>query len=75
VVVGNNNPTTTIIQQGGFCTTLVAQGGNLPTTANARCGTALVVEAGAGNLRGRGGVVGVVLGLQILGAWVVLRRW
>lgn len=73
MVVGNNNPTTTIIQQGGFCTTLVAEGNNLPTTANARCGTALVVEAGAS--KGRGGVLGVVLGLQVLGAWVVLRRW
>lgn len=72
-MVGNDNPTTTIIQQGGFCTTLVAEGDNLPTTANARCGTALVVEAGAS--RGREAVVSIVLGLQFLGAWVVLRRW
>ena len=71
VVVGA--PTTTVIQQGGFCTTLIAKGDNLPTTAQARCGTALVIEAGAG--RSRGEVVGVVVGLQVLGAWFVLRRW
>jgi hypothetical protein len=72
VVVGNT-PTTTVIQQGGFCTTLIAKGDNLPTTAQARCGTALVIEAGAS--RGKGGVVGLVLVLQVLGAWFVLRRW
>ena len=73
MVVGGNTPTTTVIQQGGFCTTLIAKGDNLPTTAQARCGTALVIEAGAG--RSRGEVVGVVVGLQVLGAWFVLRRW
>lgn len=71
-MVGNDHPTT-IIQQGGFCTTLIAEGDNLPTTANARCGTALVVAAGAS--RGKEAVVSIVLGLQVLGAWVVLRRW
>jgi hypothetical protein len=73
--VGNYNPTTTVVQQGGFCTTIIAQGDNLPTIANARCGTALVVEAGASRSKGREMVVGVVVGLQILGGWVVLRRW
>jgi len=73
--VGNYNPTTTVVQQGGFCTTLVAEGDNLPTVANARCGTALVVEASASRSQGREMVVGVVLGLQLLGGWVVLRRW
>lgn len=73
VVVGNNNPTTTVVQQGGFCTTLIAKGDNLPTTAEARCGTALVIEAGAS--RGKGRVVGMVLVLQVLGAWFVVRRW
>jgi hypothetical protein len=61
--------------QGGFCTTIIAQGDNLPTIANARCGTALVVEAGAARSRGSDVVVGVVVGLQVLGGWVVLRRW
>lgn len=73
-VIAGGNPTTTVIQQAGFCTTIVADGDNLPTTANARCGTALVV-AGASRSRGQGKVVGIVLGLQILGAWFVLRRW
>jgi hypothetical protein len=72
---GAYNPTTTVLQQGGFCTTIIAQGDNLPTVANARCGTALVVEAGAGRSQGREMVVGVVVGLQVLGGWVVLRRW
>jgi hypothetical protein len=73
VGVANNNPTTTIIQQGGFCTTLVAKGDGLPTTAEARCGTALVVEGRAG--RGMGGVMVLVVGLQVVGAWVLGRRW
>ncbi|KAM0693566.1 hypothetical protein Q7P36_006822 [Cladosporium allicinum] len=74
--VGNYNPTTTVVQQGGFCTTIIAQGDNLPTIANARCGTALVVEAGADRVVGRGILaVGAVVGLQVLGGWVVLRRW
>lgn len=49
----------------------------MPTVANARCGTALVVEAGADGRRAKGwaGVVGAVVGLQVLGGWVVLRRW
>jgi hypothetical protein len=32
-----------------------------------------VIEAGAS--RGRSRVVGIVVGLQVLGAWVVVRRW
>lgn len=76
---GNQQATTTVVeQQGGFCTTLYAQGDNLPTTANARCGTALVVEAGAGGRSGwmvGGGGGGVVVLAQVLGAWLVLRRW
>ena len=64
------------MQQGGFCTTIIAQGDNLPTIANARCGTALVVEAGAEKVVGRGIlVIGALVGLQVLGGWVVLRRW
>ncbi|KAM0716772.1 hypothetical protein Q7P37_008217 [Cladosporium fusiforme] len=69
-----NPPTTTVVQQGGFCTTIIAEGDGLPTTANARCGTALVVEAGADGV-GRKSVLGLVAVLQVLGAWFVLRRW
>lgn len=35
----------------------------------------MVVEAGAARSRGSDVVVGVVVGLQVLGGWVVLRRW
>jgi len=71
----NPPPTTTVVQQGGFCTTIIAEGDNLPTVANARCGTALVVEAGAGRARAWVVGVGVGVGLQVLGGWVVFRRW
>ena len=32
-----------------------------------------MIEAGAS--RGKGRVVGIVVGLQVLGAWFVVRRW
>lgn len=57
--------TTAPVQYNGYCTTIYAKGGNLPTTANALCGTALVLNVGVRP------VAREVLGL-VLGFWFSL---
>ena len=67
---------TTVTQQylGNYCTTITANGPNLPTTAGAACGVALVVAPSNASKMVAGGLrwMSFVLGLHVLGA-VFLR--
>lgn len=65
---------TSVQWNGQYCTTIIANGPNLPTTAGAACGVALVVSPGESVRWALGWVklLGTVLALQGVGA-VVLR--
>jgi len=89
-VNGAQAPTTTVIAGGGpyvgqatktvkyngYCTTIYAQGANFPTTANAYCGTALVLNEGV-RLPARevlGSISAFWLALGILWVGLQVRR-
>ena len=64
------------IVNGVYCSTLIANGPNLPTTVAGNCGTVLVVAPSEGYRIGVGWVkLGIVLtGLQLMGAGLFVRR-
>ncbi|KAK5130715.1 hypothetical protein LTR08_001745 [Meristemomyces frigidus] len=79
VPAGYTQVTTVQTQQyvtGGYCSTLVANGPNLPTTAAGDCGTVLVIAPGEGARLGLGWVkVGMLfMGLQVLGGGLYAWR-
>ncbi|KAF2468643.1 uncharacterized protein BDR25DRAFT_265439 [Lindgomyces ingoldianus] len=55
-----NAPTTQVVAQGGFCSTLTMSGPGLPTTRQGDCGTILVVNEGYTNFKPVGYGIGAI---------------
>lgn len=67
---------TSVQWNGQYCTTIIAQGPNLPTTAGAACGVALVIAPGEAARLALGWIklLGTILALQGVGALLLSAR-
>ena len=73
-----DNEQPTEVYAGAYCSTIYAQGPDLPTTRPGECGTVLVIEpaadAGMRLVMGWVRVLAFVGGLNLIGGMLLLRR-
>lgn len=76
VVPAGNQNTEPNYGNGQYCSTLVEEGPNLPTTAPGSCGTILIVEPSEAirQVVGLTKILALVIGLQALGGMTLFRR-